>query len=271
MQDLQASRLSAIARRSEITAGKGKSLPGHSSPGAYAAESKKISLPATVSHWAMRIEVCHRKKLVTALDAFTNIFGPQKKPGRGRENEIRTWTYFGLANSDGKKCELDETEWEVLYSPESRICGSSNENDDKIRDMALSAMAKFGDYDLMTNKCQDFALYLFLTVANVIEHPQRLLELASERRMATQPLLTVQRIQREQEFSTVPGVTQIFDEIVADDRKRQRIFTWLIAQDFDVEDDPSGEKGLNYSLAYTELISEPNMPYRRRDVVYQLD
>ncbi|KAI6862969.1 hypothetical protein KC323_g5236 [Hortaea werneckii] len=249
-RDLQASPLSAIARRSELSAGKGKSLPGHASPSAYAAESKKISLPATVSHWAMRME---------------------KLPGRGRENEIRTWTYFGLANSDGKKCELDETEWEVLYSPECRVCGSSNEKDDKIRYMALSAMAKFGDYDLMTNNCQDFALFLFLTVANVIEHPQRLLELASERRMATQPLLTVQEIQREQEFSAVPGVTQIFHEIVVDDRKHQRIFTWLIATDFAFEDDMYGEKELNFSLAYPGLRSEPNMPYRRRNVVYDFD
>ncbi|KAI6826307.1 hypothetical protein KC332_g11897 [Hortaea werneckii] len=88
-RDLQASSLSAIARRSELSAGKGKSLPGHASPSAYAAESKKISLPATVSHWAMRIE---------------------KVPGKGRENDIRTWKYFGLVNPDGKKCELDETE-----------------------------------------------------------------------------------------------------------------------------------------------------------------
>ncbi|RMZ00311.1 hypothetical protein D0860_08038 [Hortaea werneckii] len=152
-----------------------------------------------------------------------------------------------------------------------KVRGSSNENDDKIRYMALSAMAKFGDYDLMTNNCQDFALYLFLTVANVIEHPQRLLKLASKRRMASQPLLTVQRLQREQEFSAVPGVTQIFDEIVADDRKRQRIFTWLIATDFALEDDMYGEKALNFSLAYPDLRSEPNMPYRRRNGVYDFD
>ncbi|KAI7280666.1 hypothetical protein KC343_g1482 [Hortaea werneckii] len=194
-----------------------------------------------------------------------------KSPGRGREKDIRTWKYFGLVNPDGKKCELDETEWKERDCPTSRVCGSSNEDDHKIRYMALSAMAKFGDYGLMTNNCQDFALYLFLTVANVIEHPQRLLQLASERRMATQPLLTVQRIQREQEFSAVPGLTQIFDEIVADDRKCQRIFTWLIATDFAFEDDMYGEKALNFSLAYPDLRSEPNMPYRRRNVIYQLD
>ncbi|KAI7279592.1 hypothetical protein KC345_g5274 [Hortaea werneckii] len=249
-RDLQASPLSAIARRSEHSASKGKSLPGYSSPSAYAAESKKISLPALVSHWAMRIE---------------------KMAERGREDDIRTWTYFGLANPDGKKCELDETEWKVLGSPTSRVCGSTSEDDDKIRNMALSAMAKFGGYNLMTNNCQDFALYLFLKVANFIEHPQRLLELASARRMASQPLLTVQKIQTEQEFSAVPGVTQRFDELVADDRKGQRIFTWLIATDFAFEDDMYGEKELNFSLAYPDLRPEMNKPYRRRNVVYELD
>ncbi|KAI7539536.1 hypothetical protein KC331_g9695 [Hortaea werneckii] len=249
-RDLQASPLSAIARRSELSASKGKSLPGHSSPSADAEESKKIYLPALVSHWAMRIE---------------------NSPGRGREDDIGTWTYFGLTSPDGKKCELDEEQWKVLGSPTSRVCGSSEDEDDKIRNMALSAINEFGTYDLMTNNCQDFALYLFLKVANFIEHPQRLLELASATRPASRPLLTVQRNQCKQELSGVNGVTQIFDEIVANDRKIQRIFTWLIGTDFEVEDDMYDDKKLDLALAYPHLRPEVNKPYRRLNVTYQLD
>ena len=137
--------------------------------------------------------------------------------------------------------------------------------------MALSAIDEFGTYDLMTNNCQDFALYLFLKVANIIENPQRLLELASARRLASQPLLTVQRNQWKQELSEIPGVTQIFDEIVADDRKGQRIFTWLIGTDFALEDDMYGDKKLDFSLAYPHLRPEVDKPYRRLNVGYQLD
>ncbi|KAI6826339.1 hypothetical protein KC340_g11725 [Hortaea werneckii] len=249
-RDLQASPLSAIARRSELSASKGKSLPGHSSPSADAEESKKIYLPALVSHWAMRIE---------------------NSPGRGREDDIGTWTYFGLTSPDGKKCELDEEQWKVLGSPTSRFCGSTLEDDDKIRNMALSAIDEFGTYDLMTNNCQDFALYLFLKVANLIEHPQRLLELASASRPASRALLAVQRNQWKQEHSIVDGVTQIFDEIVANDRKGQRIFTWLIGTDFEVEDDMYDDKKLDLALAYPHLRPEVNKPYRRLNVSYQLD
>lgn len=213
----------------------------------------------------MRVEVYHRNDLVTAHHIFTNISGLQKLPERGRENDIRTWKYFGLVSPDGKTCELDETEWKVLGSPTSRVCGSTSENDDTIRNMASAAIAKFGEYHLMTSNCQDFALYLFLKVANLIEHPQQFLQLASERQPVSRPLLTIQRTQREQEVSTFPGVTQTFDEIVADDRKRQRIFTWLIATDFAFEDD---EKALDFGLACPDLRAEPNMPYRRRNVVY---
>ncbi|KAI6911021.1 hypothetical protein KC318_g6878 [Hortaea werneckii] len=249
-RDLQASPLSANARRSELSASKGKSLPGHSSPSVYAEESKKIYLPALVSHWAMRIE---------------------NSPEKGREDDIGTWTYFGLVSPDSKKCELDEEQWKVLGSPISRACGSTSEDDDEIRNMALSAIDEFGAYDLMTNNCQDFALYLFLKVANFIEHPQRLLELASARRPASRSLLTVQRNQCKQELSGVDGVTQIFDEIVANDRKGQRIFTWLIGSDFELEDDMYGDRKLDFSLAYPHLRPEVDKPYRRLNVSYQLD
>ncbi|RMX88443.1 hypothetical protein D0868_14818 [Hortaea werneckii] len=219
-RDLQASPLSAIARRSELSASKGKSLPGLSSPSADAEELKKIYLPALVSHWAMRIE---------------------NSPGKGREDDIGTWTYFGLTSPDGKKCELDEEQWKVLGSPTSRVCGSTLEDDDKIRNMALSAIDEFGTYDLMTNNCQDFALYLFLKVANLIEHPN----------------------QYKQELSGVDGVTQIFDEIVANDRKGQRIFTWLIGTDFEVEGDMYDDKKLDLALTYPHLRPEVDKPYRR--------
>lgn len=159
----------------------------------------------------------------------------------------------------------------MLGSPTSRFCGSTLEDDDKIRNMALSAIDEFGTYDLMTNNCQDFALYLFLKVANLIEHPQRLLELASASRPASRALLAVQRNQWKQEHSIVDGVTQIFDEIVANDRKGQRIFTWLIGTDFEVEDDMYDDKKLDLALAYPHLRPEVNKPYRRLNVSYQLD
>lgn len=209
--------------------------------------------------------------MILRQEISLTLCGRQNLPGKGREDDIGTWTYFGLIIPDGKQCELDETEWKVLGSPTSRVCGSSKDEDERIRNMALSAIDEFGTYDLMTNNCQDFALYLFLKVANFIEHPQRLLELASARRPASQPLLTVQKNQWKQESSQWSGMTDIFDEIVADDRKGQRIFTWLIGTDFELEDDMYGDKKLDFSLAYPHLRPEVNKPYRRLDGSYQLD
>ncbi|KAI7188183.1 hypothetical protein KC363_g5637 [Hortaea werneckii] len=247
-RDLQASPLFPVARRSETSVRKGRFLPGSR---AFARDSKEIELPALVSHWAVRIE---------------------ESPGEGEEGDIRKWKYFGLDSPNGKDCELTEERWKVLGPPASRVCGSSNEDDETIREMALLAIGEFDTYSLMANNCQDFALYLFLKVANFIEDPQRLLHLASQRRLPfVQQLLNVRTTEWKQESSQCSGMTETIEEIVADDRRGRRIFTWPIAVRRNFEDEGLDERALQLSMANKDLRSEVAKPYRRPNVAYQVD
>ncbi|KAI7089293.1 hypothetical protein KC356_g2614 [Hortaea werneckii] len=138
--------------------------------------------------------------------------------------------------------------------------------------MALLAIGEFDTYNLMANNCQDFALYLFLKVANFIKEAQRLLHLASPRRLPfVQQLLYVRTIEWKQESSQYSGMTETIEEIVADDRRGRRIFTWPIAVRRNFEDEELDERALQLSMANKDLRSEVAKPYRRPNVASQLD
>ncbi|OAL48576.1 hypothetical protein IQ07DRAFT_601198 [Pyrenochaeta sp. DS3sAY3a] len=198
-----------------------------SPPDQWVTTDTNTKLPDLVSHWAIRVETAS---------------------GSGQEDDLSTWTYFGLDAPDGSTCVLDNERWQTLGASSDRVNGHTWETDATIESTASQIISAFGTYDLKNNNCQDFAIYMFITVAKIIQDAPRLFAmLAQIRWKAVKPLITIEKSIIDGQVEGSEGIVKV-EVAQFYDRAGRIICEWALKDWMEYEDDDYGEKAMNAQL-----------------------